>query len=93
MSPYDIIGQCSIRSAATLRRPRCGSGLAATLPSTRLCRPGPALAEALGPDPFRLVDRHHPGADGVYSKVSDPLASPPDTLLPFASVLSLNPKF
>ncbi len=61
---YDIIGQCSIRSAATLRRPRCGSGLAATHP--RLCRPGPALAEMLGPDPFRLVDRHHPGADGLF---------------------------
>ena len=57
---YDIIGQCSIRCAAALRRPRCGSGLAATLP--RLCRPGPALAEPLGPDPLRLGDRHHPGA-------------------------------
>ena len=40
---YDIIGQCSIRSTASSRRPRCGSGLAATLP--RLYRPGPALAE------------------------------------------------
>jgi hypothetical protein len=57
---YHIIGQCSIRSAAALRRPRCGSGHAATLP--RLCRPGPALAEPLGPDLFRLGDRHHPGA-------------------------------
>ena len=57
---YDIIGQCSIRCAAALRRPRCGSGHAATLP--RLCRPGPALAEPLGPDPLRLGDRHHPGA-------------------------------
>ena len=57
---YDIIGQCSIRSAAALRRPRCGSGLAATLP--RLCRPGPALAEPLVPDPLRIGDRHHPGA-------------------------------
>ena len=57
---YDVIGQCSIRSAAALRRPRCGRGLAATLP--RLCSPGPALAEPLGPDPLRLVDRHHPGA-------------------------------
>ncbi len=45
---YDIIGVCSICSAAVLRRPRCGSGLAATLP--RLCRPGPALTEPLGPD-------------------------------------------
>ena len=45
---YDIIGWCSICSAATLPRPSCGSGLAATLP--RLCRPGPALAEPLGPD-------------------------------------------
>jgi hypothetical protein len=57
---YDIIGQCSIRSTAALRRPRCGSGLAATLP--RLCRPCPALADPLGPDPLRLDDRHHPGA-------------------------------
>jgi hypothetical protein len=57
---YDIIGQCSISSATTLRRPRCGRGLAATLP--RLCRPGPAFAEPLGPDPLRLSNRHHPGA-------------------------------
>jgi hypothetical protein len=57
---YDIIGQCSIRSTAALRRPRCGSGHAATLPC--LCRPGPALAEPLGPDPLRLGDRHHPWA-------------------------------
>jgi hypothetical protein len=42
---YGIIGQCSIRSAAALRRLRCCSGLAATR------RPGPALAEPLGPDP------------------------------------------
>ncbi len=56
---YDIVVQCSIRSAAASRRPRCCSGLAATLP--RLCRPGPALAEPLGPDPLRLGDRHHPG--------------------------------
>ena len=54
------MGHCSIRSAAALRRPRCGSGLAATLP--RLCRPGPALTEPLGPDPLRLGDRYHPGA-------------------------------
>ncbi len=45
---YDIIGQCSISSASALRRPRCCSGLVATLP--RLCRPGPTLAEPLGPD-------------------------------------------
>ncbi len=57
---YDIIGQCSIRSAAAFRRPRCGCGLAATLPC--LCRPGPALAGPLGPDPLRLGDRHYPGA-------------------------------
>ncbi len=31
-----------------------------TLP--RLCSPGPALAEPLGPDSLRLSDRHHPGA-------------------------------
>jgi hypothetical protein len=58
MMTYDIIGQCSIHSAAALRRPRCGSGLAATLP--HLCRPGPALAEPLGPNPISLGDRHHP---------------------------------
>ncbi len=57
---YDIICQCSIRFAAALCSPRCGSGLAATLP--HLCRPGPALAEPLGPDAVRLGDRHHPGA-------------------------------
>jgi hypothetical protein len=51
---YNIIGQCAIRSTAALRRPRCGSGHAATLP--RLCRPGPALAEPLCPDPLRLSD-------------------------------------
>jgi hypothetical protein len=58
---YEIIGQCSIRSTTALRRrrPRCGSGQAATLP--RLCRPGPALAEPLGPDPLRLGDRQHEG--------------------------------
>ncbi len=48
---YDIIGQCSIHSAAALRRPRCGSGLIATLPR----RPGPALAEPLGPDPLQTI--------------------------------------
>jgi hypothetical protein len=58
---YDIIVQCSICSSAASRRPRCCSSLAAaTLP--RLCRPGPALAEPLGPDPLRLGDRLHPGA-------------------------------
>ncbi len=58
---YDIISQFSIRFADALSRPRCGSGLAATLP--RLCHPGPALVEPLGPDPGpqRLVDRHHLG--------------------------------
>ncbi len=57
---YDIIGLCLICSAAALRRRPCGSSLAVTLP--RLCRPGPALAEPLGPDPLRLGDRHHLGA-------------------------------
>ena len=57
---YDIINQCSIRPAAALGRPRCASGLAATLP--RLCRPEPALAETLTPYPLRLRDRHHAGA-------------------------------
>ena len=57
---YDIINQCSIRPAAAIGSPRCGSGLAATLP--RLCRPEPALPETLAPYPLRLRDRHHAGA-------------------------------
>ncbi len=61
---YDIIGKCSImiRSSAAFGGPRCGSGLAATIPP--LCRPDPSLAETLCPDPLRpgLGDRHHPGA-------------------------------
>ena len=72
---YDIIGQCSICSAAALRRPRCGSGPAATLP--RLCRPGPALAEPLGPDPLRLGDRHHPGAPHPDVQLVEPAAVAP----------------
>jgi hypothetical protein len=51
---YEIIVQCSIRSAVALRHPCCGSGLAVTLP--RLCSPGPALAEPLGPDHLCLGD-------------------------------------
>jgi hypothetical protein len=65
----DIIGQCSIRSTAALRCPRCGSGLAATLP--RFCRPGPAFAEPLGPDPLRFGDRHHPGAASAVAPHPD----------------------
>ncbi len=57
---YDIIDQCSIRPAAALGSPRCGSGLAATLP--RLCRPEPALPQTLAPYPLSLRDRHHAGA-------------------------------
>ncbi len=57
---YDIKDQCSIRPAAALGSPRCGCGLAATLP--RLCRPEPALAETLAPYPLSLSDRHHAGA-------------------------------
>ncbi len=57
---YDIIDQCSIRPAAALGSPRCGSGLAATLP--RLCRPEPDLSETLAPYPLSLSDRHHAGA-------------------------------
>ena len=34
--------------------------LPATL--TRLCRPGPALADTLAPDPLRICNGHHPGA-------------------------------
>jgi hypothetical protein len=51
---YDIIVQFSIRSAAALCRPRCGSGLAAT--SLVLLS-----LEPLGPDPLHLGDRQHPG--------------------------------
>ena len=57
---YDIIDQCSIRPAAALGSPRCGSCLAATLP--RLCRQEPALAETLAAYPLSLRDRHHAGA-------------------------------
>jgi hypothetical protein len=57
----DIIGHCSIRSAAAAAfgHPRCCSGLAATLPC--LCHPEPALAETPAPDPLRLGNRNHPG--------------------------------
>jgi hypothetical protein len=47
---HDIIGQCSIRPSAIFGSPRCGSGLASTLP--HFCRPDPALAEALAPYPL-----------------------------------------
>ncbi len=57
---YDIIDLCSIRPATALGSPRCGSGLAATLP--RLCRPEPALAEKFAPYSLSLSDRHHAGA-------------------------------
>jgi hypothetical protein len=40
--------------------PAAAAALLATLP--RLCGPGPALAEPLGPDPLRLGDRYHSGA-------------------------------
>ena len=56
----DAINLCSIRPAAAFGSPRCGSGLAATLP--RLCRPKSALAETLAPHPLSLGDRHHAGA-------------------------------
>ncbi len=55
-----MIGQCSIRPAATSDSPCCGSGLAATLP--RLCRLDPALAETLAPHLLSIGDRHHPAA-------------------------------
>ncbi len=66
---YDIICKCSIRSAAAFGRPRCCCGFAATLP--RLCRPGPAIAEPLGPDPLHLGDRHHPGSAPAVSPHPD----------------------
>ena len=57
---YDIITSCSLCSVAALSSPCRSSGLTATLP--RLCRPHPALADTLPPDPLRLCDEHHPGA-------------------------------
>ena len=48
---------CSAASLCSLTR--C-SGLTATLP--RLCRPDPALADTLPPDPLHLNDGKHPGA-------------------------------
>ncbi len=50
----------SMRSSVTLGSSSSSSGLAASLPS--LCCPGPALADALAPDPLSLCDGHHPGA-------------------------------
>jgi hypothetical protein len=76
---YDS-SQCSIRSAAAWRRPRCGSGLAATLP--RLCRPDPALAKPLSPDPLRLVDRHHPGAAPAVAPQPDDHLLEPSAVAP-----------
>jgi hypothetical protein len=55
-----VFNQLRRRLAPPPLRLQCGSGLAATLP--RLCRPGPVLAEPVGPDPLRLSNRHHPGA-------------------------------
>ena len=78
----DIIGQCSIRSAAALRCPCCGSGLAATLP--RLCRPDPALAETLSPDPLRLRDGYHPS-------VAPAVAPHPDVHLVEPAAVALVP--
>ena len=49
----------SLHSTAAFCSPCRRSGLSATLP--RLCRPDPALAEPLCPDPLRLSNRHHPG--------------------------------
>jgi hypothetical protein len=61
---HNVVGQCSIRPSATFGRPRCGSSLAVSLPSPRLCRPEPALAETLALHLLRLslCYRHHPGA-------------------------------
>ena len=50
----------SLCSAAALGSPARSSSLTATLPC--LCRPDPALADTLAPDPLRLSDGHHPGA-------------------------------
>ncbi len=49
-----------MRSTTTLGSAASGSGLAASLLS--LCCPGPALADALAPDPISLCNGHHPGA-------------------------------
>ncbi len=50
----------SMRSATTLGSADSCSGLAVSLPS--LCYPGPALADALAPDPLSLCYGHHSGA-------------------------------
>ncbi len=50
----------SMCSASTLSSSGRSSGRAVSLPS--LCCPGPALADALAPDPFSLCNGHHPGA-------------------------------
>ena len=49
-----------MRSATTLGSAGSSRCLTASLPS--LCCPGPALADALAPDPLSLCDGHHPGA-------------------------------
>ena len=49
---YDIMTSGSLCSAAALGSPARSSGLTATLP--RLCRPDPALADTLPPDPLCL---------------------------------------
>ena len=49
-----------MRSATTLGSAGSSRCLTASLPS--LCCPGPALADALVPDPLSLCDGHHPGA-------------------------------
>jgi hypothetical protein len=77
---YYIIDRCSIRPAAALGSPRCGSGLAATLP--RLCRPEPALAEMLASHPLSLGDRHHAGVAPAVAPHPDVHLVEPATLVP-----------
>jgi hypothetical protein len=80
---YDIMGQCSISSAAALCYPRCGSGHATMLP--HLCRPdpaAPALAEPLGPDPLRFSNRHHLGAAPAVVPHPDVHLVEPDAVAP-----------
>ncbi len=59
---YDIMTSTLMLSATTLGSAGSSRCLATSLPS--LCCPGPALADALAPDPLRLslCDGHHPGA-------------------------------
>jgi hypothetical protein len=58
-----------MHSATTLGSAGRSSCLADLLPS--LCCPGPALADALAPDPLSLCCGHHPGAAPAVAPHSD----------------------